>query len=158
MITTVLWPFVFKYAELQYNNLSVDEYGLSPAEKFGDTPVKIELQNFHTWGCPCYMLDSRAQTGQMVPKWDPRSRLGIYVGHSPCHAGSVALVLNPQTLHVSPQYHKVFDDEFSTVPFLASEDVPPNWAALIEKSKSVTPLEYDLAEEWVKAQGDPTVP
>ena len=40
MITTVLWPFAFKYAELQYNNLSVDEYGLSPAEKFCDTPVK----------------------------------------------------------------------------------------------------------------------
>ncbi len=29
--------------------------------------------------------------------WDPHSRLGIYLGHSPYHAGLVALVLNPKT-------------------------------------------------------------
>ena len=32
-----------------------------------------------------------------VPKWEPRSRLGIYVGHSPAHVGSVGLVLNLKT-------------------------------------------------------------
>ena len=102
MITTVLWPFAYKYAELLYNHLHIDAVGLSPAEKFCETPVKLQLNDFHTWGCPCYVLDSRAQQGNMVPKWDPRSRLGIYVGHSPCHVGSVALVLNPKTLHFSP--------------------------------------------------------
>ena len=70
----------------------------------------------------------KAQTSNMIPKWDPRSRLGIYVGRSPWHAGLVALVINPKTLHVSPQFHVNFDDDFFTVPFLALEDVQPNWA------------------------------
>ena len=72
------------------------------------------------------MLDSRAQVGNMIPKRDPIFRLGIYVDQSPCHAGNVALVLSPKTMHISPQYHLVFDDEFPTVPFLASKEVPPN--------------------------------
>ena len=94
----------------------------------------------------------------MVPKWDPRSRRGIYVGHSPCHAGSVALVLNPKTLRVSPQFHVAFDDDFSTVLFLSSDDVPPNWADLVVKSESSTDEDCNLVEIWVKAQSDPTTP
>ena len=60
------------------------------------------------------------------PKWDPRSRVGIYLGHSPTHAGSVALVLNPKTLYVSPQYHVVFDDHFTTVPSMRDGSIPDN--------------------------------
>ena len=118
MISTVLWPFAFKYAELLYNHLSLDKDGLSPAEKFSDAQVKVELKDFHTWGCPCYVLDSRAQTGTMIPKWDPRSCLDIYVDRSPCYAGNVALVLNPRTMHLSPQFYLCFDDKFTNVPFL----------------------------------------
>ncbi|KAL7463024.1 hypothetical protein ACHAXS_005996 [Conticribra weissflogii] len=61
-------------------------------------------------------LDGKTPEG--APKWEPRARLGIYVGRSPNHAGSVALVLNPKTGLVSPQYHVVFDDDFTTVPHL----------------------------------------
>ena len=32
-----------------------------------------------------------------LPKWDPRSQTGVYVGMSPNHASSVALVLNLAT-------------------------------------------------------------
>ena len=91
--------------------------------KFSSTSgVATRLKNFHTFGCPVYVLDARLQSagGAGPPKWDARSRLGIYVGHSPLHAGSVALVLNPKTGLVSPQYHVVFDDDFSTVPSLRS--------------------------------------
>ena len=38
--------------------------------------------------------------------------MGIYVGRSPSHASNVALILNPRTGHVSPQFHVVFDDDF----------------------------------------------
>ena len=150
--------FAYKYSELLYNHLHVGEEGLSPAEKFSDAQVKIEIGDFYTWGCPCHVLDSRAQTGNMRPKWEPKSRLGIYVGNSPCHAGNVALVLNPKTMHVSPQYHLIFDDEFTTVPFLASEEVPPNWAKLVEKSESVSTADYDLAQIWIQAHEDATKP
>jgi Reverse transcriptase (RNA-dependent DNA polymerase) len=50
-----------------------------------------------------------------ISKWLERARIGIYLGKSPRHARSVALVLNPQTGNVSPQYHVKFDDTFETV-------------------------------------------
>ena len=53
------------------------------------------------------------------------------MGRSSCRAGNVALVLNPRTLYISCQYHVVFDDEFTTVPFLRYGDVPPHWIALV---------------------------
>ena len=113
------------------------------------------LDNLHTWGSPCYVLDERLQGYKIIPKWDPRSQLRIYLGHSPCHAGSIALVLNPKTFHVSPQYHLAFDDDFSTVPYLASEDVPPQWKEMVEASELATSERYDLAELWCKNQIDP---
>ena len=58
--------------------------------------------------------------------------MGIFVGHSPDHASDVALVLNPRTGLVSPQYHVVFDDSFSTIGHLTTEDTPPNWYHLVE--------------------------
>ena len=111
MIAVILWPFAFKYAELLHNHLHLDKNGLSPIQKFCKTTETFDLHDLHTWGCPCYVLDKDLQNGNMLSKWEPRSRLGIYLGHSPCHAGSVALVLNPTTLHISPQFHVVFDDE-----------------------------------------------
>eukprot|EP00957_Ditylum_brightwellii_P204201 15338108-Ditylum_brightwellii.AAC.2 len=33
------------------------------------------------------------------PTWDPEARAGIYLDHSPFHAGNVALLLNLQTGH-----------------------------------------------------------
>ena len=79
----------------------------------GLEPSKIIMSNFHTFGCPCYVLDHRLQYGNgAVPKWEPRARMGIYVGCSPSHASNVALILNPRTGHVSPQFHVVFDDDY----------------------------------------------
>ena len=81
---------------------------------------EVPVKTHHTLFCPVYVLDSRLQSagGPGPPKWEPRSRIGVYLGHSPFHAGSVALVFNPSTGRVSPQYHVVFDDEFSTVPYM----------------------------------------
>ncbi len=96
-------------------------------------------------------MDSRLQSGVGgAPKWEPQSRLGIYGGHSPSHAGSVALVLNPRIGHVSPQFHVVFDDHFTTVPFMEKNEVPPHWAKLIENShEKVTKEHYELAKTWL---------
>ena len=92
----------------------------------------------------------------MLAKWEPRSRLGVYLGHSPSRAGSVSLVLNPKTLHVSPQFHVVFDDSFSTVPYLSSHDIPPNWAELVRKSERTTEENYDLAKMWTESLDNPS--
>jgi hypothetical protein len=90
------------------------------------------------------------------PKWEPRSRLGIYVGHFSSHAGLVALVLNPRIGHVSPQFHVVFDDHFTTVPFMEKNEVPPHLAELVENScEKVTEENHELAQTWLFPDADP---
>ena len=151
-ITTMLWPFALKEAAFRLNKLSFRPDGrTNEAAYFNLDENIIETSMFHTFGSPCFVLDARLQSGMgSVPKWEPRSRLGIYVGHSPSHAGTVALVLNPRTGHVSPQYHVVFDDNFTTVPFMNGCQVPPNWADLVQNSRElVTDEQYNLAETWL---------
>ena len=116
--------------------------------RFVDVYTLPPLTDQHPWGCPVYVLESKLQgNSKGIPKWEPRSRLGVYLGHSPLHAGSVALVLNPGTGHVSPQYHLVFDDEFFTVCHLRAGTVPQNWRELVELSSfSSTEEQYSLAD------------
>ena len=65
---------------------------------FGVSELQPNLKQYHPFGFPVFVLDARLQSGQIgPPKWEPRSRVGIYLVHSPMHYGSVALVLNPQT-------------------------------------------------------------
>ena len=71
-----------------------------------------KLRHFHAFGFPTDVLDNALQSGQGSPKWKQHARLGACLGHSPSHARSVALVLNPRTGHVSPQFHVKFDDFF----------------------------------------------
>ena len=112
----------------------------------------IPVKTYHTLFCPVYVLDARAQSagGPGPPKWEPRSRIGVYLGHSPFHAGSVALVFNPRTGRVSPQYHVVFDDTFSTVPYMDAGTEPPHWHDLLKySSEKATDEDFDLAKEWM---------
>lgn len=103
------------------------------------------MKSSQTWGCPVFILYSKASEHKL-PKWYPRSRLGIYLCHSPCHASTVSLVLNPLTLHVSPQYHVIFDDEFSTVPSMVKGTIPPNWERLVKhSSEHLTDEEFTFA-------------
>ena len=61
----------------------------------------------------------------------------------------MALVLNPKTGLVSPQFHVVFDNDFTTVPHLRKGTVPPNWAKLVANSREKSTNEfYDLSKTW----------
>ena len=106
----------------------------TPNMRFSGTKAfKLQVNHYHTFGCPVYILDSRMQTNPKgVLKWEPRSILGIYVGHSPAHIGSIGLVLNPKTGLVSPQYHVIYDDQFSTVSYMRDLSVRPNWEQLVK--------------------------
>ena len=108
---------------------------------------------------PVYILDTRLQCvgGGGPPKWDPRAHLGIYLGNSPSHAGSVALVMNPKTGLVSPQFHLVFDDNFETVPHLRAGTVPDNWSDLVTNSREKsTEGFYDIKKTWFDGEVDIT--
>eukprot|EP00957_Ditylum_brightwellii_P000920 73898-Ditylum_brightwellii.AAC.1 len=117
MIDTMFWPFAMKAFAKQMNKLHVDLNNETPESKmYGVSLDKIPVKPYHTLFCPVYVLDHRLQSagGAGPPKWEPRSCIRVYLGHSPFHAGSVALVFNPKTGRVSPQYHIVFDDNFTT--------------------------------------------
>eukprot|EP00957_Ditylum_brightwellii_P176257 13420698-Ditylum_brightwellii.AAC.1 len=101
---------------------------MSPLEVLLGHKEEITAEDYHSWGCLIFALDSRLQSRQGIvpPKWDPRAQAGVYLGHSPIYACSVALVLNLKTGHESPQYRVVFDEKFTTVPYLNSDNAPPN--------------------------------
>ena len=150
MITNMLWPFALKMAAERLNNFTENAEGLSPQEVLSGCKNEIDIRDFHTFGCPVFVLDHRLQGGLGgPPKWDPRARVGIYLGRSPCHAGNVALVLNPRTGHMSPQYHVVFDDDFTTVSSMREGVVPPSWAALVRLSSECPTREtYNTSDTW----------
>ena len=82
-----------------------------------------------------------------LSKWDPRDSIGVYIGHFPFYAGSVALLLNSITGHVSPQYHVVYDEKFSTVEHMRKGTVPINWKNLVEEHSDIATQEkYTLAK------------
>ena len=67
------------------------------------------------------------------------------------HAGSVALVFNPKTGHVSLQYHVVFDDNFTTVQHMKDGTLPPTWQDMCQQSsESATDEAFDLVDIWFK--------
>jgi len=138
-ISTILWPFAVKCYEDRLNNLVHRADGRTPYETLASLDAApIDTSNFHTFGCPCYVLDHWLQSGTgKIPKWEPRERMGIYVGRSPSHASNVALILNPRTGHVSPQFHVVYNDDFTTVPYLRTATVPPHWAELVRASSTI---------------------
>ena len=91
-----------------------DEYINSPTSKFSGIEKKINFKHFHPFGCPMYVLENKLQASQSHNKWTDRSKVAIFLQHSPMHSSSVSLVLNTKTSNVTPQFHCLYDDEFAT--------------------------------------------
>jgi hypothetical protein len=73
----------------------------------------------------------------MILKWEPRAQMGIYVGRLPSHASNVGLILNPCMGHVLPQFHVVYNDDFTTVPYLRTATVPPHWDKFVRAFSTI---------------------
>jgi transposase InsO family protein len=117
-----MWPQAMSYAIWVHNRLPPHGNGLSPQEVWsGIKNTHSELPRAHVFGCPVYVLDPALQDNKKIPKWDSKARQGIFVGFSKEHSSLAPLVYNPRTQHISPQYHVIFDDKFSTVPSLYTE-------------------------------------
>jgi hypothetical protein len=133
-----LWPFAVDYAVYMHNHLPNRDSRISPVELFTNTLFSNynHLTRAHVFGCPVYVLDPRLQDSKSIPKWTMRSRRGIYLGVSKVHSSTVHLILNPETGVISPQYHCVFDDTFSTV--WSDGNFDKNlWLNLVEQADSV---------------------
>ena len=111
-----LWPFAMKYAVWLWNRMPKKDSGLSPDEIFYNTKSDHEeLRQAKCWGCPAYVLDPKLQDGKSLPRWNPRSKLGQFLGRSDVHSSNVGLIRNLQTGKVSAQFHVVYDNHFTTV-------------------------------------------
>lgn len=111
------WPFALDHAVYLWNNLPRDRNGLTPLEVFTGVHQQHndEILRAKVWGCPAYVLDPKLQDGHKLPKWKRRSHCGMYLGSSFDHAESVGRILNIRSGAVSPQFHVVYDELFTTM-------------------------------------------
>jgi hypothetical protein len=107
------------------------------------------------------VLDPKLQAGQKNPRWQPRSRQGIFMGFSNLHSSEVPLVLNLNTGSITPQFHVVFDDHFTTVSSIGQDDSPPNhWAdlclensiSILEDQETSDKSPMSLNDEWLTTE------
>jgi len=98
-----------------FNSTPIADGKLPPISTFTDSKEHPKTKHFHHFGCPVYVTDNAMQQGRKGSKWMSRARLALYLGTSPLHSRSVALVLNLRTGMASPQFHVAFDDMFETV-------------------------------------------
>ncbi|MGL5500991.1 MAG: hypothetical protein ACRDCK_07565, partial [Plesiomonas shigelloides] len=126
-ITPNLWPYALRAANdsLNATPCARHKFRLSPLQVFSRANVDVNVKHWIPFGSPVYVLEAKLQGSVAIfNKWQSRARLGIYLGRSPMHARSVALVLSLETGLVSPQYHVVFDPSFKTVHPEQSNQVP----------------------------------
>jgi hypothetical protein len=135
IIKESFWPYAIQLA-VDIHNSTPTPSGLTPMELFSGVKGHNNLQHFHTFGCPIFVLEPSLHQNHKIPRWKPRSRVGVYLGHSSSHASSVPLVYSTTTGLVSPQFHVIFDDKFSTVKCLHTNQLPTNWSVLFTTSST----------------------
>ena len=148
-----LWALAMDYAIWCYNKIPPGGHGPSPEELWSSIKSpRSGLSRGHVFGCPVYVLDPALQDGAKIPKWNSRARQGIFVGFSKRHSSTVPLIFNPSTQHVSPQYHVIFDDAFTTVPCLTTlEERDDIFANLFHSSREKYIDEHDPAASDISA-------
>ena len=157
LVDASLWPLAMDYASYIYNHTPNMESGQAPIDIFTRTIVpRQRLKDLHVWGCPTYVLEPKLQDGKKIPRWKPRSRRGVFLGLANKYASSIPLVLNPSTGHISPQFHVVFDDLFTTVVSQPDSDEPPShWEDLCITSRFQTHFDENdpvrLDDEWLSS-------
>ena len=113
-ISTHLWPFTIKHA-IDLHNATLNHSSLSPIEIFTGLKTSFDFTKFHTFGSPTYVLEPTLQARHKLPRWNPRSKVGVYLGKSNEHAGNISLILDPITNFVSLQFYIVHDNDFTSV-------------------------------------------
>ena len=115
------------------------------------------LRNCHVWGCPTYVLEPKLKKpGVKIPIWDPMSRRGVNMGFRKIYSTRIGLVLNLLTGSISPQYHVVFDEMFSTV-MISTDSHPEIWIRIVKPRNSRIQVmldkedDPDLDDEWLTA-------
>ena len=89
-----LWPFAVEHDVYIWNHLVHEGYTQTPIELFTGVRLTTNGAILHArvWGCPTYVLHPRLQNSKKLPRWTPRSRLGMYalglLSRAPCYSGA----------------------------------------------------------------------
>jgi hypothetical protein len=113
--TEDLWPFAVRHAVMVHNSSPKHGNQKSPYELFTNESPPWSLNDFRVFGSPVYVLQKKLQDGDSFNKWRARCWQGMYIGHSLCHASNVPLIYNPLTTHITPQFHIVHDEGFTSI-------------------------------------------
>ena len=115
-----------QYVTYVYNNIPRSN-NTSPSDLFFGTRVlRYKLQNMHVWGCHVYVLNPSLQAGKKIPRWEPRSKRGVFCGLSMIQSSEVPQVLKITNGIITIQFHVVFDYLFTTVSSIEIEEQPPS--------------------------------
>ena len=105
------------YAVHICNNLPSQEHGLTPNVIISQNLESSfnSLKQTHVWGCPTYLLEPKLQDSRKLPKRSPQAKHGQFLGFSPEHSTQIRLIRNLRTGSITPQYHVVFENLFTTL-------------------------------------------
>ncbi len=154
------WPLALSYAAFIHNHTPRQDNGFAPMEIFTGSRMNCHyLRRCRVWGSPAYVLDPKLQDGRKIPKWQPRARLGQFLGFSNKHSSTVGLIRNLKTGSISPQYHVVIDEKFETIASSRRVDMTERWETLFQTSREHYLPEHNpdldgplppLDDEWLE--------
>jgi len=81
-----LWPYAMRMSNESVNNCPKmqDKFKRAPIDIMFNTQVQMNIKHWHPFACPAYVLDIKLQDEKRIyNKWKSRSRVGMYLGHSP---------------------------------------------------------------------------
>jgi hypothetical protein len=141
------------HAVFLHNHVPNLTTGLAPSDIFTKSCCEQrKFHDFHVWGCPSYVLDSKISGLMKLPCWTPCSLRCINLGLSTNYASTVPpLVLNHAEGYITAQILIVFDTSFATIA--TDVDAFPNfmsdkWYLMFGNSHYQYPFDEDnLATE-----------
>jgi len=102
-IESDLCPMTIIYAA--YIHFHTPRNQVCPADVFfGSTASCPCPKDLHVWVCPEFVLETKPQEGQNLPRWEPGSCKGMHIGLCHVHASYVPLISSLTTAAISPRF------------------------------------------------------
>ncbi len=94
--------------------------------------LTMDLLHYHVWGCLVFVLEAKLQIDQKLPKWIWQACMSQCLEiqtNTPIGGQCTSFAYN---LHLTPNFHLVFNDLFKTV----------NWTGVDELLSSLYAMNY----------------
>ncbi len=97
-----------------------------------ESALTMDLLHYHVWGCPVFVLEAKLQIDQKLPKWNQQACMSQFLDFQTNTTIEGQCTSFAYQLHLTPNFHLVFDDFFETV----------NWTGVDELSSSLSAMNY----------------